>query len=313
MPTKPWDFCLGCRLTLKPTNYSSKTCSNGRTAQRHKLPWTYCLSWFLHDAYDGCMTMACETFGNVARLGHCLGSWIDVLGHTAVCEGPSAARSDVHCGRAKPLTSSDTKLLKETSRMPVWRKDLWVSFSRLGRSGVNGVYALCCQQSCHSIGRMATDKPPWRKSWRPGHCCTRLHQAAWFIVLSLVTCSDHEISGAKRNIRRATDTTSLDRSSFWVQSMSCICIAQLLQGRMDIGSFFLIRSQSLQLQGKHGEMCARFRLVHHFNQPQTRAKGWNARGWWTKHQLLLLEPNSAKNHIAVFSNGLLKERWNASE
>ena len=73
---------------------------------------------------------------------------------------------------------------------------------------------------------MATDKPLWRKSWRPAcHWCTRLHQAAWLIVLSLLTCSGHEVSDAKRNIRRVTDTTSLNRSSFRVQSMLRLAFA----------------------------------------------------------------------------------------
>ena len=64
-------FLLGCRITVNPINYFSNTCSSGKTAQRHKLPWTYCLPWFLHDAYDGCMTMACERFSKDGQNFNC--------------------------------------------------------------------------------------------------------------------------------------------------------------------------------------------------------------------------------------------------
>ena len=48
-------FLLGCRITVNPINYFSKTCSSGKTAQRHKLLWTYCVLvspwpiWWVHD------------------------------------------------------------------------------------------------------------------------------------------------------------------------------------------------------------------------------------------------------------------------
>ena len=64
-------FLLGCRITVNPINYFSNTCSNGKNAQRQKLPWTYCLSWFLHDSYDGCMTMACERFSKDGQNFNC--------------------------------------------------------------------------------------------------------------------------------------------------------------------------------------------------------------------------------------------------